>query len=59
LTVRLPYKEGELTAAFHRHGIVDKEEFQVQGTLITGRLPARLVSLYDNYRVTDKKKAIE
>jgi GTP-binding protein HflX len=59
LTVRLPYREGELAAAFHRHGIVDREEFQTQGTLITGRLPAHLVSLYNNYRVTDRKKVRE
>ncbi len=56
LTVCLPYKEGELAAAFHRHGIVDKEEFQAQGTLITGRLPARLAPLYNNYRVTTTKR---
>ena len=55
LTVRLPYKEAELAAAFHRLGIVEQEEHEAEGIVISGRLPKQLIPRYETYRVLRQK----
>ncbi len=47
--VLIPYSAGDLTAQFHRKGIVLSEEFTADGTLIEGRLPLRLRAQYDAF----------
>ena len=49
LTVRLPYKAGELIALFHDQGRIERIEQEHGGTLIQGRLPGRLVARYQEY----------
>jgi GTP-binding protein HflX len=49
--VRIPYNAGELAALFHQRGIITREEFTNQGTLIEGKLAARLVERFEEYRI--------
>ena len=49
LTVQIPYNAGELAALFHQRGIVDREEFTEKGTLIEGKIAARLVPRFEEY----------
>jgi GTP-binding protein HflX len=49
LRVLIPYSAGDLTARFHRMGIVLSEEFTPDGTLIEGRIPMRLRPQYEAY----------
>jgi len=54
ITVRLPYREGGLIAAFHDHGQIERVEQTHQGILIHGRLPGRLLARYQPYVVKEK-----
>jgi GTP-binding protein HflX len=49
LRVLIPYSAGDLTALFHRMGIVQREEFTADGTLIEGRIPVRFRPQYEAY----------
>ncbi len=49
--VLIPYQAGELVSLFHEHGRVEREDYNEQGTLIRGKLPARLVSHFEPYVV--------
>jgi hypothetical protein len=49
LTVRLPHQEGALIAAFHNQGQVERIEQNVNGVLLQGRLPGRLLAQYQPY----------
>ena len=49
LQVLIPYSAGDLTAQFHRTGIVLHEEFTPDGTLIEGRVPMRFRPQYEAY----------
>ncbi|MCL4394653.1 MAG: GTPase HflX [Chloroflexi bacterium] len=51
LHVRIPYAAGDLTSLFHQRGIVEREEFVDQGTLIEGRIAASLAKRFMRYRV--------
>jgi len=53
VTVRLPYKDGALIAAFHELGQVDRVEQVHQAVLIHGRLPGRLLAQYQPYIVIE------
>lgn len=49
LSVQIPYNAGDLAALFHQRGIVDREEFTEKGTLIEGKIAARLVPRFEEY----------
>ena len=51
LRVRIPYSANELAALFHQRGIVAREEFMPQGTLIEGKIAANLAARYAQYRI--------
>jgi GTPase len=47
--VRIPYNQGDLVADFHRKGTVLGESYDETGTVIEGRLPARLREQFAPY----------
>ena len=47
--VDIPYKANELVALFRRQGWIEEEEYVTSGTRLRGRIPRRLVSLYEPY----------
>jgi GTP-binding protein HflX len=49
--VRVPYREGELVALLHEWGNIEREEHGPEGTLIEGRIPARLAETFRPYTV--------
>jgi GTP-binding protein HflX len=49
LDVLIPYQAGDLVDLFHRRGQVREEGYTEQGTVIRGRLPARLVRHFEPY----------
>jgi 50S ribosomal subunit-associated GTPase HflX len=51
IRVRLPYKAGDLMALLRREGAVDSEIPEERSVLMTGRLPGRLVGLFEAYQV--------
>ncbi len=51
IRVRLPYKAGDLMALLRREGAVESEIPEERSVLITGRLPGRLVGLFEGYQV--------
>lgn len=57
LKVHIPYREGELVALFHQRGLIEEETHDATGTTLSGRLPARLVPLFDRYRVAKPRRA--
>ena len=42
----IPYREGELVSLFYRQGLVEREEHDLEGTTLEGRLPARFVKAF-------------
>jgi GTP-binding protein HflX len=51
LRVRIPFRANELAALFHQRGIVEREEFSETGTLIEGKIAARLVERFEKYEI--------
>ncbi len=51
LTVKLPYKRGDLLALFHERGQVDSEDHLADGVIVNGRIPERLVPYFEKYRL--------
>lgn len=47
--VLIPYRAGDLVDLFHRRGHIRDEDYTEQGTVIRGRLPARLVRHFEAY----------
>jgi GTP-binding protein HflX len=45
----LPYQQGELVAAIHEQGHVEREDHGPEGTLIEGRIPLRLLAALKPY----------
>jgi GTP-binding protein HflX len=56
LKARIPYRENELVALFHQRGIVEKEEFTEQGTVIAGRIAAGLVPRFQPFALKPKPR---
>ncbi|MDE3090332.1 MAG: GTPase HflX, partial [Chloroflexota bacterium] len=50
LRVRIPFSANELAALFHQRGIVEREEFTEQGTMIEGKVAANLAARFQPYR---------
>ena len=48
--VLIPYDASNLVSLFHEKGIVEREEHTEHGTAIEGRMPKRLVGLYNGYK---------
>jgi len=51
ITVCIPYRESSLVSLFHRQGTVDREEHDKEGTILSGRLPARYLETFRRYLV--------
>ena len=49
--VKLPYRDAELVALFHKHGSVEWEEYSDEGTTIKGFLPERLLDSFQDYLI--------
>jgi len=49
--VRIPYHATELVNVFHRKGIIAKQEYSPEGTLLEGKIPAALARELERYRV--------
>lgn len=47
--VLIPYRAGNLVNLFHQRGCVEKEAYNEQGTLIRGKLPARLAQQFEAF----------
>jgi GTP-binding protein HflX len=50
LEVQIPFKRGDLVAMFHERGLVETETHSAEGTHISGRLPARLLPYFRDFR---------
>lgn len=57
LNVLIPYNANELVALYHQRGIVEKESFTAKGTSIKGKISARLVEQFEEYKVDARKTA--
>lgn len=49
LTLLLPYQRGDLLGFFHQRGVIDREEHIPDGTLLWGRIPAKLAPRFQPY----------
>jgi GTP-binding protein HflX len=50
ISVRLPYKRGDLLSLMYERGQVDSEEHGPDGVRVYGRLPHRLIPYFEPYR---------
>jgi len=48
--IQLPYERGDLLSLIHERGQVDQEKHTESGVHIFGRIPARLIPLFEPYR---------
>ncbi|MGC8879961.1 MAG: GTPase HflX [Anaerolineae bacterium] len=51
LRVRLPYQQSQLLALLHEHGHIRREEYDPQGTIVEGLIPARLSAQFRPFAV--------
>ena len=51
LRVRIPYSATELAALFHQRGIITREEFAEEGTIIEGKIASSLVKRFTRYEI--------
>jgi len=58
LNVLIPYNANELVALYHSRGIVEKESFTAKGTSIKGKISARLVERFEEYKTSGRLKKI-
>ncbi|MGQ9904368.1 MAG: GTPase HflX [Anaerolineae bacterium] len=58
ITVRLPYRAGDLMALFRREGVVDIEVAEEHAMVISGRVPGRLLYAFEPYSVPSQTKLI-
>jgi GTP-binding protein HflX len=57
MRLRIPYSSNEFAALFHARGLVDREEFSEKGTLIEGRIAARLVRQFEPFQMDGRQPA--
>jgi GTP-binding protein HflX len=57
--VRVPYQQGELVALLHQQGNVELEEHGPEGTLIEGRVPARLAAALRPYAIDSAPESVK
>jgi GTPase len=55
ISVRLPYKLGQLISLFHSQGQVEYEEHGRGEVIIKGKIPARLMVNFSAYNIEDEK----
>lgn len=48
--VHIPYERGDLISVFHERGQVDEEEHTATGVHLFGRLPMRLLPLFESFQ---------
>jgi GTP-binding protein HflX len=47
----LPYERGDLLSLFYERGLVESEDADQEGMHISGRVPSRLISYFEQFRV--------
>ncbi len=47
--VRIPYAQADAVNLFHRRGMIEREDHRTAGTVIVGRLPASLISRFEEF----------
>ncbi len=57
IQVRIPYREGELVALFHQRGLIEREEHDQTGTILSGRIPKAIAPLFESYVVAGLRGA--
>ena len=55
MAVRVPFAANDLVALFHQRGIVEREEYTEKGTLIQGKIAARLVPQFAGYELARRQ----
>jgi len=56
LTVKIPYKNGQMISCFHEFGQIDKIEHGVGVVTITGSIPGRMLAEYQRFTHSTKIK---
>ena len=51
--LHVPFNEGRIVSLVHEHGMVDQEDHDAQGTLLSARVPVTLLGLLASYRVDE------
>ncbi len=52
IEIHLPYQRGDLLSLLHERGQVDQEKHTESGIHVFGRVPARMVPIFEPYRTT-------
>jgi GTP-binding protein HflX len=56
IQVHIPYREGELVALFHQRGLIEREEHDQTGTILTGRIPGTIAPLFEPYVIAGLRR---
>ncbi len=56
IQVHIPYGEGELVALFHQRGLIEREEYDQAGTILTGRIPGTVAPLFEPYILAGRRR---
>ncbi len=59
ITVRLPYKAGDLMSLFRREGAVDSETPEERSIVLSGHIPGRLLDVFMPYAAKERHEKIE
>lgn len=59
IRVRLPYQQGALISLFHEAGQVEFVEHGRGGVLMQGRIPGRLLTQFNSWKVSANHKSVE
>lgn len=51
ISVKIPYKNGQLISLFHQYGVVQKIEHGIGAVTIEGKIPGRLVADFNRFRL--------
>lgn len=49
LDALIPYHRNDLVALWHRRGKVEEQQYEAEGTLMSGRIPATLIREFDSF----------
>ena len=58
IQVHIPYRAGELVALFHQRGLIEREEHDSTGTIVTGRIPRTVAPLFEPYVVAGLRRRV-
>jgi GTP-binding protein HflX len=50
----IPYARNDLVALWHKHGLVEQQQFKAEGTHIQGRLPDELVDEFSSFATSSR-----